>query len=209
MTKKNLITLTLIFTIILIISGISLFLFLNKKESNQKMNKNNNKQEIKKEETIINGIDIANWKTYRNEEYGYMIKYPNDWNIRELKIGASFKKGGGEILVESWPIFGHFANLPLKEYIENTGSGIQDYDSIHSIKEVKTNTGIIGYEVIWNIDPDSFVKKDFSDPIIYFEVKKQDVLKDAKTIQISYRSTPNDYSKKIFNTMIKTFDYLK
>lgn len=27
--------------------------------------------------------DIADWETYRNEEYGFEIKYPDDWELKE------------------------------------------------------------------------------------------------------------------------------
>jgi len=30
---------------------------------------------------------IANWKIYKNEEYGFEIKYPEDWEVEESKIG--------------------------------------------------------------------------------------------------------------------------
>ena len=31
--------------------------------------------------------ETANWKTYQNEEYGFEIKYPNDWEIVGCNIG--------------------------------------------------------------------------------------------------------------------------
>jgi hypothetical protein len=37
--------------------------------------------EIKKPEKIIK--ETTNWKTYRNEEYGFEIKYPESWNASE------------------------------------------------------------------------------------------------------------------------------
>jgi len=39
-----------------------------------------------KEKTSTGGIDISDWKTYRNEEYGFEIKYPKNWEIKEEKI---------------------------------------------------------------------------------------------------------------------------
>ena len=39
--------------------------------------------EIKKPEKVED--ETANWKTYRNEEYGFEIKYPEEWYIEERK----------------------------------------------------------------------------------------------------------------------------
>lgn len=32
-------------------------------------------------------IDTSDWKTYKNEEYGFEIQYPKDWKVREMKEG--------------------------------------------------------------------------------------------------------------------------
>lgn len=34
--------------------------------------------------------ETADWKTYRNEEYGYEMKYPEDWTIEEYPKGEIF-----------------------------------------------------------------------------------------------------------------------
>jgi len=39
--------------------------------------------------TTTEEIDTSNWKTYRNEEYGFEFKYPEDWKIDFLSNGQA------------------------------------------------------------------------------------------------------------------------
>ncbi len=34
-----------------------------------------------KEPLVLEEIDTSNWKTYRNEEYGFEVKYPEGWEL--------------------------------------------------------------------------------------------------------------------------------
>ncbi len=41
----------------------------------------------------VDKIDTSNWKTYRNEEYGFEVKYPEEWMLEEFISGAGADQG--------------------------------------------------------------------------------------------------------------------
>jgi len=46
-------------------------------------------------------IDTSDWKTYRNEEYGFEMKYPKEWKVTEVpEFGVLFEDEYSE---EKWP----------------------------------------------------------------------------------------------------------
>ena len=72
----------------------------------------------KNEKTITETIDTSNWKTFRNEEYGYEVNYPQDWikkdgARREVSFNSprneeyfqEVKKGNGDAYAEDITIF--------------------------------------------------------------------------------------------------------
>ena len=67
--------------VIVVILWVSLF---SKAPSNSE--KNNTTQEGSKEPSIttsvLNSVSSENWLLYKNEKYGYQIKYPKDWYVK-------------------------------------------------------------------------------------------------------------------------------
>ena len=41
-----------------------------------------------KTEEVVTEDETTDWKTYRNEEYGFEIKYPKDWKERKVHLGG-------------------------------------------------------------------------------------------------------------------------
>jgi hypothetical protein len=98
MFKKSLIVITIL--ILVLSGGILVYAsFLDKEEptkpvdntlSNDTLEPNDNNEDNQnqdKTDNDISEIDISDWKTYINEEYGFEVKYPEDWQFNETKGG--------------------------------------------------------------------------------------------------------------------------
>ncbi len=54
------------------------------KKTDQEVSQSEPKEEVRIiENTDTNDVDISDWKTYHNDEYGFEIKYPSEWGIPE------------------------------------------------------------------------------------------------------------------------------
>lgn len=91
--------------IILLLAVSSLFLFIDNKKKNDNINSLNQRikeleKEIKKISTD-NGDLTKDWKTYRNEEFEFEIKYPTDFEFGKPKNYLS----RNEIVLGYLPVF--------------------------------------------------------------------------------------------------------
>lgn len=72
--------LTILLSLVVILSGC-----LAKPQGGNNVNQNINQNTNMT--TTTGDIDISNWQTYKNEEYGFEIKYPSDWIFQESREG--------------------------------------------------------------------------------------------------------------------------
>jgi len=77
--------------------------------------------EIKKPEKIED--ETANWKTYRNEEYKFEVKYPPDWGIdKERSFATDFRPQEMEKNYVCISIrFDKFFSSSIEEYLKKAG----------------------------------------------------------------------------------------
>ena len=131
---------------------------------------------IEKEEATENvdsggEIDISNWQTYENEEYGFSLKYPEGWEKNEVDetrilLSGVYKEFSPQIRVEGELIVELFEsnNQSLNEWINNYKKLDEGLDQ-KSEKEIKIDSeNGIERVIILNHDKteyrEIFLKKD-------------------------------------------------
>ena len=72
---------------------------------------------------------LNNWKTYRNEQYGFEVRYPSDWTNRDSKEAILFQERGSTIIsigVVNLTVMGvtYCGAYPNDERCERLGNGI-------------------------------------------------------------------------------------
>ncbi len=143
----------------------------------------------------------ADWQTYRNEEYGFEFKYPNDWQSTEFldlgwtEFGVSFDPNkinlGSEYLGKV--MFQVQKNPPnLSDY--NNGDYLVEDILISDKKAVK-------------VTPRKAPKQDFRDPYTTIFVFSE--LDDGQPFMLALDNSLIESDKKIFEQILSTFKFIK
>ncbi|OGF28294.1 hypothetical protein A2477_03325 [Candidatus Falkowbacteria bacterium RIFOXYC2_FULL_47_12] len=91
MNKKVIISVATVIILALIGGGVFWYLKTQKREVNppvtenkpEQTQDNNNQLQRQVASSTTKDIDMSNWETYRNEEYGFEVKYPEGWELSE------------------------------------------------------------------------------------------------------------------------------
>lgn len=154
----------------------------------------------------------ADWKTYKNDEYGFEIKYPLDWAFRQYISGAAFfpenksaenTTGNGALNVGFYQRGSNYCEIPFADYVKIAGpSEIQNYESLNIIESGVNNNGIEMYKIAWNYTDFKGDKK-VSLPITYFGAANEQLCGSVDAFL-------NDSSySDIYSKMISTFKFTK
>lgn len=143
----------------------------------------------------------SNFKTYINSKMGYSLSYPNNWVFVELITGggATFKLvDGTEVVLAQYFNKTDISLVKLKEYVLiGAVKEYPNFQNINSIKEVVTDSNMIGYQVIWNYIPAGQKDLSATKPITYFQS-----IDEKSTIKISLLNSKN---LSEYENIIKSF----
>lgn len=123
-----------------------------------------------------NPTQVSAWKTYSNTKYNYTIDYPGDWTFSENSDSQSGASFNDTISISVGKTLLNYANQTLEEYAKIAGKEIQNYNKLATIKKIITQSGAIGYETTWMVQPMTIngipptAKESESLPITYFAI---------------------------------------
>jgi hypothetical protein len=148
--------------------------------------------------------ETADWKTYKNEEYGFEVKYPNNWYAEPEDLA--------DLSAKLSIIFG---NYPIKE-----SSGRKDYTSVNfvveetpALDEYLNEMKKYGAKIEeTNIASNKAYKTTATGKEVYLGDNLNPSI-SITTIHNNYMYGllilyPNEISEKVFNQIVSTFRFL-
>lgn len=150
----------------------------------------------KEVESVNQPISTSEWETYKNNEYGFEIKYPMDWETvkskNELQIRACFKKKNEKVYDNE----GLEIECRIAIYVVSIDRSLDEIRKQTNLYEDGSITDIVVSSDI----PALYIKRFFGSQV--------DFIKDKKLFSIGLPQV-KDQNQEIFESMVKSFKFIK
>lgn len=163
------------------------------------------------EQTLPPEDPIAGWQTYRNEEYGFEVKFPEDWKVMEgERTSDTYTPEGMDF---SWKI-GKYVSFCPKVQCQDTSAEIWMLTQTNIEEALAKNTELNASPDL-QIDDERFLTYDakvatFTHKVVGSEKYKNVVFEKDGTVfylwGLTESSVPLD---AIFNQILSTFKFIE
>src|SRR3989344_7658429 len=168
---------------------------------------------------------MADWKTYRNEEYGYSIRYPSGWEVTKFVVSSSDKPiGAGETLLEN--------ELQKVNFTVDSFNNVPPWPKLFEVRVLRNTENYTleewaeNYHVPLGVNPETNLAKLIADTSVSARSAKQFsvfqfdsnnietvTIYNGLVYQLVYNDAPGndtDYenSRRIYNQILSTFKFL-
>jgi len=174
----NLIIIILLITALLILGYIYYPIKSNDKLTNQNTNQIQANQNVNTQPSVKptkeEGIATSDWKTYRNEEYGFEIRYPKEWieiNMtgEGIPLGHKLTDNNKPGTFEEHDIYLYENNLIVLYNMGNNAPFNLDISGYKNFNDFKKISPLVKYEVTYkdiNVKNIPLYKIELNDPNI-------------------------------------------
>ena len=146
------------------------------------LNNNGQKAEEKNQEETANmteEIDTSDWLTYRNEEYGFEVRYPEGWmpvrTIGETVVG--FRPKSMEVMNDSWTavyieVFQNENYLTIEEFYQKESRRNLFHESNSQVNLVVNGNQAVQFNQVYGPIPNIVLTVVFQNKI--YEISRHD-----------------------------------
>lgn len=140
--------------------------------------------------------ETANWQTYRNEEYGFELKYPAGWNVKTSLSGG----------VD--PVF-EFSGQEGKVFVLPKGAEVPPLRVLGTGTDGKEFATREGKVFLYRIKFDDVSSSWTSSGVLYAQARTENVQEYPPVgLQIPISADINDSDIKVINRILSTFKFI-